>query len=216
MNEVLDRVKALRDEMVAHERELSELYRQRLARLTLLCRRGIVPESEAMDLLEQHVEHAAAEGGRRFRNGIDGFLRPGHRARNEQSSAASPAGLSEILGYRFTYPGRGVGDSPETLCFLLKDRILEEGRILIREACREAKEAGRMVPDRETREREISALDDEIERLRADHEQVKRDVQSLREAQRSTKNVKGPRVTFPGDDEPDPGVQAVQAGQEAE
>ena len=56
------------------------------------------------------------------------------------------------------------------LAFLLKDQILDAGRTLIREACQEAKEAGNQVPDRETRERQIQALDDEIDQLRADHD----------------------------------------------
>jgi len=98
------------------------------------------------------------------------------------------------------------------LAFLLKDQILDAGRTLIREACQEAKEAGNQVPDRETRERQIQALDDEIDQLRADHDQVKRDAQSLREARRPVENVRGPRVTFP-DDETEPDAQAAQEGQ---
>jgi len=212
MSDVLDRVEKLRRELAEHERQIGDLSRQRLARLTLLCKRGIVPEAEALELFEQHVEHATSQGRKQFRNGIDGFLRPAHQSRNEQNPSGGIRSLSGILGFTFTHPGRGVGDSPEVLAFLLKDQILDAGRTLIREACQEAKEAGNQVPDRETREREIQALDDEIDQLRADHDQVKRDAQSLREARRPVENVRGPRVTFP-DDETESDAQAAPEGQ---
>lgn len=182
MSEVLERVRRLRAEFTEQEQRLSVLRMEKINRLALLCRRGVVPEDEAVALFTSAVDAMAGEGERRFRNGILGFTRPRHESDRLPPSAGSagrPESIFSLLGFRSSSPGVAPDHVPETLAFLFRDRIVETGRAMIAEAVREADQADRLVPGEDHRLDEIRALENEIDGLTEDQTAIRAELDAL-------------------------------------
>ena len=181
--DVLAIVRHLREQLEESERSMSALRAEKANRLVLLCRRGVVPEEEAVELFTRAVDAMAEQGERRFRNGVLGYARPRHESDRMPPSAGSTGQLSSIsslLGFGpSSSPGRAIGDSPEVLAFLLRDRIVETGRAMIAEAVREADQADRLVPGEDRRLEEIRDLEREIDQVAAEQEAVRAELDSL-------------------------------------
>lgn len=201
--DVLDRVRKLRTELDEQQTEISSSLGEKLARLSLLCARGIVPEHEACAAFESRVDALAAEGESQIRQAVGGFLRPRHETRNASPSTFGRGpvpSISSMLGFRNqSSPGLAVGNAPDVLAFLLRDQLIAAGRAMIQEACAEADRDDRLVPDEETRQDEIESLDDEIDRLSADAEAIRAELASIGRVRGDTRRA-GQSMVYSQDD----------------
>lgn len=205
MGELLEKVRKLRSELDEQQSEIQSSLGEKMARLSLLCARGIVPEHEACAAFESRVDAMATEGESQIRQAVGGFLRPRHEARNASPSTfgrGTVPSIISMLGFRNqSSPGLAVGNAPDVLAFLLRDQLIAAGRAMIREAVVEADRDDRLVPDEETRQDEIESLDDEIDRLRADAEAIQSELASIGRVQGDTRRA-GQMVYSPDDDDP--------------
>jgi hypothetical protein len=186
MSEVVEKVRQLRAEFEEQEQRLSALRTEKVNRLVLLCRRGVVPESEAVALFTSAVDALAGEGERRFLNGVRGYARPRHASDRLPPSAGSsgpPESIFSLLGFRSSSPGVAPDHAPETLAFLFRDKIVETGRAMIAEAVREADQQDRLVPGEDARVDEIRDLEAEIDQVANEQEAVRDELDSLNREQ---------------------------------
>lgn len=182
MKELLERVRRIRTDFVEQEQALSELRAEKLNRLTLLCRRGVVPEDEAVALFTSAVDAMAEQGERRFRNAVQSYTRPRQHSDRLPPSAGSsgpPESIFSLMGFHSSSPGVAPDHVPETLAFLFRDRIVETGRAMIADAVREADQAGRLVPGEERRLEEIPDLEREIDQVANEQEAIRAELESL-------------------------------------
>jgi hypothetical protein len=182
MTDIIQRVRRLREQLEDHERSLSAFRTEKVNRLVLLCRRGVVPEEEGLEAFTRAVDALAEQGERRFRDGVRGYTRPRHASDRLPPSAGSsgpPESVFSILGFHPSSPGVAPTNVPEFLAFMFRDQIIERGREMIAEAVREADQADRLVPGEDHRLDEIRDLEREIDQLSADQEAVREELDSL-------------------------------------
>jgi len=192
MSEAVERIRALRRELDEQQSAIEAKRNEKIFRISLLCGTGFVPESESFERFKDQIDDAAAKGEQRLRNGISGFLRPSHDARNKSASARVHSGAPSLATL--------FGDVPEVLAYLLHDELIEAGRAMIHEAVQEAERSDRLVPDHESRISEIDTLDDEIDQLTEDAEAIRSELHSIGRGQ-AKPNTGRSRVYSPDDDD---------------